>query len=90
MADIAIHGENTIIYAATGAGKTRVAFYVVKKHLESNPKGKDSLINSRADIKYPEATVLICFMHKSHYSVFNFIKIKSWLQMESLKFVNIH
>lgn len=44
LASVAVQGENTVIYAATGAGKTRVAFYVVKEHLEKNPTGKVALM----------------------------------------------
>ncbi|KAM9779771.1 ATP-dependent RNA helicase DHX58 [Neosynchiropus ocellatus] len=36
----ALKGENTIIWLPTGAGKTRAAVYVAKRHLESNPHGK--------------------------------------------------
>ncbi|XP_053706764.1 probable ATP-dependent RNA helicase DHX58 isoform X1 [Synchiropus splendidus] len=36
----ALKGENTIIWLPTGAGKTRAAVYVAKKHLESNPHAK--------------------------------------------------
>lgn len=44
LAEIAVRGENTIIHAATGAGKTRIAFYVVKKHLENNTEGKVAIM----------------------------------------------
>jgi ERCC4-related helicase len=39
LAETAILGQNTIIHAATGAGKTRIAFYIVKNHLDKNPQG---------------------------------------------------
>ena len=40
LAENAIHGDNTIICAETGSGKTWVALHIVKKHLEQNPNGK--------------------------------------------------
>ena len=40
LAETATQGRNTIIHAATGAGKTRIAFYIVKKHLENHPDGR--------------------------------------------------
>ncbi|KAM9843408.1 ATP-dependent RNA helicase DHX58 [Aulostomus maculatus] len=40
VAERALQGENVIIWLPTGGGKTRVAVYVAKKHLETNPKAK--------------------------------------------------
>ena len=39
LAEKAIKGDNTIICAETGSGKTWVALHIVKKHLERNRKG---------------------------------------------------
>ncbi|KAK3585486.1 hypothetical protein CHS0354_003334 [Potamilus streckersoni] len=44
LAEIALHGENTIICAETGSGKTWVALYVVKNHLESASSGKKKVV----------------------------------------------
>ncbi|XP_060606657.1 interferon-induced helicase C domain-containing protein 1-like isoform X2 [Ruditapes philippinarum] len=44
LAETAILGQNTIIHAATGAGKTRIAFYIVKNHLDKNPQGRVALM----------------------------------------------
>ena len=39
LAENAINGDNTIICAETGSGKTWVALHIVKKHLERNRNG---------------------------------------------------
>ncbi|KAK3097718.1 hypothetical protein FSP39_012440 [Pinctada imbricata] len=44
LAALAVTGKNTIIHAATGAGKTRVAFYIIKRHLDNNPSGKVAVL----------------------------------------------
>lgn len=45
LAEIALSGENTIICAESGAGKTCVSFYVIERHLLNNPKGKTLKLN---------------------------------------------
>lgn len=40
LTEIALRGENTIICAESGAGKTYVSFHVIEKHLLNNPRGK--------------------------------------------------
>ena len=37
LAATAVSGHNTIICAPTGSGKTRVALYIVQRHLELEP-----------------------------------------------------
>jgi len=32
-------GNNSIVLAGTGSGKTRIAIYLIKKHLDNNPTG---------------------------------------------------
>lgn len=39
LAEKAVQGDNTIICAETGSGKTWVALYIVKKHLEGHKNG---------------------------------------------------
>ena len=40
LAENALKGDNTIICAETGTGKTWVALHIVKKHLERLQNGK--------------------------------------------------
>ncbi|CAG2250688.1 DDX58 [Mytilus edulis] len=41
LAEIALRGENTIIYAESGAGKTYVSFHVIEKHLLNYPRASE-------------------------------------------------
>ncbi|CAC5418804.1 DDX58 [Mytilus coruscus] len=49
LATIALRGENTIICAESGAGKTIVSYHVIERHLLNNPRGKVVFI-SRTNI----------------------------------------
>ncbi|KAK7110320.1 ATP-dependent RNA helicase DHX58-like [Littorina saxatilis] len=40
LAEKAVQGNNTIICAPTGSGKTRVALHIVKQHLTAAPQGQ--------------------------------------------------
>ncbi|XP_033726810.1 probable ATP-dependent RNA helicase DDX58 [Pecten maximus] len=40
IAEDGLRGDNSIIWAGTGSGKTRVAVYIMKGHLDNNPNGK--------------------------------------------------
>lgn len=44
LAELAVAGQNTIICAETGTGKTYVALYVTEQHLASRKDGKSLLI----------------------------------------------
>ncbi|KAK3594736.1 hypothetical protein CHS0354_014161 [Potamilus streckersoni] len=44
LAEYALRGNNTIICAETGSGKTWVALYIVKNHLESASPGKKLVV----------------------------------------------
>ncbi|KAM3598276.1 uncharacterized protein V6R79_016027 [Siganus canaliculatus] len=46
----ALQGENTIVWLPTGAGKTRAAVYVAKKHLETTPKAKVVVIVNKVHL----------------------------------------
>ena len=39
LAEIPLRGENCIICAVTNAGKTLVAFHIIKEHFRRNPNG---------------------------------------------------
>ena len=39
LSETALRGENTIICAPTGCGKTRVATHIIKSHLEVEDSG---------------------------------------------------
>ena len=40
LAERAVKGENTIVCAPTGSGKTWVALHIAEKHLQTFPNGK--------------------------------------------------
>ena len=44
VVQVALGGENSIIWLPTGGGKTRAAVYVAKRHLETHPDAKVAVL----------------------------------------------
>lgn len=71
VAGPALEGENIIICLPTGTGKTRVAVYVAKKHLDSrNAKGQTAkvvvLVNQVPNLLPSEPQNIPFFTHSAH------------------------
>ncbi|XP_053471371.1 probable ATP-dependent RNA helicase DHX58 [Ictalurus furcatus] len=50
VVQVALRGENSIIWLPTGGGKTRAAVYVAKRHLETHPNGKVAVLVNKVHL----------------------------------------
>uniref|UniRef100_A0AAR2JU10 RNA helicase n=1 Tax=Pygocentrus nattereri TaxID=42514 RepID=A0AAR2JU10_PYGNA len=50
VVQVALSGENSIIWLPTGGGKTRAAVYVAKRHLETHPKAKVAVLVNKVHL----------------------------------------
>ncbi|XP_021351820.1 probable ATP-dependent RNA helicase DHX58 isoform X2 [Mizuhopecten yessoensis] len=70
IAQDGLKGENSIIWAGTGSGKTRVAVHIMKKHLDTNPTGRIAFFNTTLTLLDQQYEVIRKFLPK--YEIMKF------------------
>ncbi|OWF56284.1 Interferon-induced helicase C domain-containing protein 1 [Mizuhopecten yessoensis] len=72
IAQDGLKGENSIIWARTGSGKTRVAVYIMKNHLDNNPTGKIAFFNTTMTLLDQQYEVIRKFLPKYKHQIMKF------------------
>ncbi|XP_069102031.1 LOW QUALITY PROTEIN: uncharacterized protein [Argopecten irradians] len=62
LAENGLRGDNSIIWAGTGSGKTRVAIHIMKNHLDKNPKARIAFFNTTVTLLDQQYNVISRFL----------------------------